>query len=72
MGPSETPAGCLGRAFLLSPLDMAHRASMQWRDLAPEPHVEPHVFTVADAVPAGLPPFAVIREDEGLTLVSVL
>jgi hypothetical protein len=32
-------------------------------------HPQPYVFTVADAIPAGLLPFAVIREDEGLTLV---
>jgi uncharacterized protein len=48
---------------------VAYPVSPQWRDLAPELHPEPYVFAVADVVPAGLSPFAVIREDEGLTLV---
>jgi hypothetical protein len=50
-------------------LDVTSPASRQWRDLAPELHPEPYVFVVEDAIPAGLSPFAVIREDEGLTLV---
>jgi hypothetical protein len=48
---------------------MTYPAFRQWRDLAPELHPEPYVFAVADTVPAGLSPFAVIREEEGLTLV---
>jgi uncharacterized protein YciI len=40
-----------------------------WHDLAPELHPEPYVFAVVPEVPGGIAPFAVIREDEGLTVV---
>jgi hypothetical protein len=42
---------------------------MDWRDLRSSLHPEPYVFTQAkDVLPEGRP-FAVIREDEGTTLV---
>ena len=40
-----------------------------WHDLAPELHPEPYVFAVAVEIPGGIAPFAVVREDEGITLV---
>jgi hypothetical protein len=40
--------------------------------LAPELHRDPYVFVVADAIPAGLLPFAVIRGDEALALIGAL
>jgi hypothetical protein len=40
-----------------------------WHDLRPELHPEPYVYAVASEVPSGIAPFAVIREDEGLTVV---
>ena len=39
-----------------------------WRDILPELSAEPYVFAAAEA-PPGVTPFAVIREDEGVTLV---
>lgn len=44
-------------------------AIVQWRDLDPELHPEPYVYAVVSQVPGGIAPFAVIREDEGLTVV---
>ncbi|MBV9379531.1 MAG: GNAT family N-acetyltransferase [Streptosporangiaceae bacterium] len=43
--------------------------SGQWHDLSPELHAIPYVFATAPEIPAGVSPFAVIREDEALTLV---
>jgi uncharacterized protein len=40
-----------------------------WRDIRPDLAAEPYVFATADQPPPGMDPFAVIREDEGLTLV---
>jgi hypothetical protein len=40
-----------------------------WPDLAPELYPEPYVFAVAAELPGGITPFAVIREEEGLTVV---
>jgi ribosomal protein S18 acetylase RimI-like enzyme len=42
-----------------------------WRDIRPDLAAEQYVFASADALdpPPGLAPFAVIREDEGLTLI---
>ncbi|HEX3749903.1 MAG TPA: ACT domain-containing protein [Streptosporangiaceae bacterium] len=42
---------------------------MAWQDLRPSLHPEPYVFTQVKDVPPGAVPFAVIREDEGVTLV---
>jgi len=39
-----------------------------WRDIRPELSAEPYVFATGEP-PPGVPPFAVIREDEGVTLV---
>jgi hypothetical protein len=44
-------------------------AGGQWHDLTPWLCPEPYVYVVVAEVPAGLAPFAVIREDEGITLV---
>ena len=38
-----------------------------WRDIQPDLSAEPYVFTTGE--PPGVSPFAVIREDEGLTLI---
>jgi uncharacterized protein len=43
-------------------------ASAQWRDIRPELSPEPYVFA-AHEPPPGVSPFAVIREDEGVTAV---
>ena len=44
---------------------------MNWRNGGLRPRLDPvaYVFVTASQVPPGLEPFAVIREDEGLTLV---
>ena len=39
-----------------------------WREILPELSAEPYVFAAAEA-PPGVTPFAVIREDEGVTLI---
>ena len=43
----------------------------RWRDIRPDLATKPYVFARTDAQqpPPGLAPFAVIREDEGLTLI---
>lgn len=51
-----------------SPTDPAPGAG-DWRDIQPDLATEPYVFAAADQPPPGTDPFAVIREDEGLTLV---
>jgi hypothetical protein len=43
-------------------------APAPWRDIAPELSAEPYVFAAGEP-PAGVSPFAVIREDEGVTLI---
>jgi uncharacterized protein len=40
-----------------------------WRDIQPDLAAEAYVFAAADQPPPGLAPFAVIREDEGCTLI---
>ena len=40
-----------------------------WRDLRPTLFPDPYVFARANGVPPGATPFAVIHEDEGITLV---
>jgi uncharacterized protein len=40
-----------------------------WRDIQPDLAAEPYVFAGADQLPPGVDPFAIIREDEGMTLV---
>ena len=40
-----------------------------WTDLKPELQPEPYVFVTVPAQPPDIEPFAVVREDEGLTLV---
>jgi uncharacterized protein len=40
-----------------------------WHDIKPDLSGEQYVFAAADLIPSGVAPFAVIREDEGLTLV---
>jgi uncharacterized protein len=42
---------------------------MAWHDLHPALHPEPYAFTQVTDVPPGATPFAVIHEDEGITLV---
>jgi hypothetical protein len=42
---------------------------MAWQDLHPSLHPAPYVFTQVEDLPPGPSPFAVIREDEGATLV---
>lgn len=44
-------------------------ASGGWRDIRPRVSGEQYVFAAVGQVPPGLSPFAVIREDEGLTLI---
>jgi hypothetical protein len=41
----------------------------RWHDLVPELSPEPYVYAVVTEVPGGIAPFAVIREDEGITVV---
>jgi hypothetical protein len=43
-------------------------ASAPWRDIRPELSAEPYVFAAGEP-PPGVSPFAVIREDEGVTLI---
>ena len=43
-------------------------ASAPWRDIRPELSREPYVFAAGEP-PPGVTPFAVIREDEGVTLI---
>jgi hypothetical protein len=40
-----------------------------WQDLQPALYPDPYVFVAAPGVPPGATPFAVIGEDEGITLV---
>jgi len=40
-----------------------------WRDIRPDLSGDQYVFAAADQVPPGVTPFAVIREDDGLTLI---
>ena len=41
----------------------------KWTDLKPTLYPEPYVFVTVPAPPPDIEPFAVVREDEGLTLV---
>jgi hypothetical protein len=41
----------------------------RWQDLRPVLHPDPYVFTRVADVPPGATLFAVIREDEGITVV---
>jgi hypothetical protein len=43
-------------------------APARWRDIQPELSAEPYVFAAGEPSP-GVTPFAVIREDEGVTVV---
>ena len=43
-------------------------ASVPWRDIRPELSAEPYVFAAGEP-PPGVTPFAVIREDESVTLI---
>ena len=44
--------------------------STAWHDLRPSLYPDPYVFAQVPEVPAGMSgPFAVIREDEGITVV---
>ncbi len=43
-------------------------ATAGWRDIQPDISAEPYVFATGEP-PAGLSPFAVIREDEGVTVI---
>jgi hypothetical protein len=43
-------------------------APSRWRDIRPELSAEPYVFAAGEPSP-GVTPFAVIREDEGVTVV---
>ena len=43
-------------------------APARWRDIQPELSAEPYVFAAGEP-PPGVTPFAVIREDEGVTVV---
>jgi uncharacterized protein len=45
------------------------QAAGGWPDIKPDLSGEQYVFAAADLMPSGVAPFAVIREDEGLTLV---
>ncbi|HEY4463046.1 MAG TPA: ACT domain-containing protein [Streptosporangiaceae bacterium] len=48
----------------------AAREAREWGDIEPRLHAEPYVFVSVAEVPPGIQPFAVIREDEGTTLVT--
>ena len=54
-GPGRPPAGAV--------------TGQMWTDLKPALCPEPYVFVTVPAPPADIEPFAVVREDEGLTLV---
>jgi hypothetical protein len=41
-----------------------------WKDIEPRLYPEAYVFVSVPEVPPGVQPFAVIREDEGATLVT--
>ena len=43
-------------------------AADDWSDIQPDLHAEPYVFASGDP-PPGVSPFALIREDEGVTLI---
>jgi hypothetical protein len=43
--------------------------TVAWNDLSPALHPDPYVFTQVEDLPPGPSPFAIIREDEGATLV---
>ena len=43
-------------------------SSAGWRDIQPDLSAEPYVFATGEP-PAGLSPYAVIREDEGVTVI---
>lgn len=43
-------------------------ASAGWRDIQPDLSDEPYVFAAGEP-PPGVSPFAVIREDEGVTVI---
>ena len=43
--------------------------NQHWQDLRPALFPDPYVFAAAPGVPPGATPFAVIGEDEGITLV---
>jgi hypothetical protein len=44
--------------------------SRGWQDIEPRLYAEPYVFVSVAEVPPGVRPFALIREDEGTTLVT--
>jgi uncharacterized protein len=44
-------------------------SNQPWHDLQPALFPDPYVFAAATGVPPGATPFAVIREDEAVTLV---
>jgi len=46
----------------------SHPAPQGWRDIKPDLSPEPYVFAVGEP-PPGVSPFALIREDEGTTLI---
>ena len=50
-------------------LEPAADGDSQWRVLAPELHPEPYAYAVTSEIPKGIVPFAIIREDEGITVV---
>ena len=54
-GPGRPPAGAV--------------TGQMWTDLKPALYPEPYVFVTVPAPPPDIEPFAVVREDEGLTLV---
>jgi uncharacterized protein len=50
-------------------LESAAGRDSHWRDLAPELYPEPYAYAVVSEIPQGIVPFAIIREDEGITAV---
>ena len=55
-------------AELMIPLRQRCPASGGWHDIQPDLSAEPYVFATGEPPPGGSP-FAVIREDEGVTVI---
>jgi hypothetical protein len=62
---SVTPGDSSGP---LIPNGPGNPAPARWHDIAPELSAEPYVFAAGEP-PPGVSPFAVIREDEGVTAI---
>jgi hypothetical protein len=50
--------------------DASASPAPRWKDIEPRLYAEPYVFVSVPEAPPGVPAFAVVREDEGTTLVT--